>query len=143
MLPTYEEIEFPLLLEIKKRDGRCRPSEHMNGKTVYEALADHFNLSQEDLDEETADGRNRWANMVQWARRTLVELGLVSNVEHGIWELTDKGKDVAEKEDPSLIRPIGATMKKIKIEIYSQAIAAGVKKDQALQIAGLVEDEIN
>lgn len=50
MLPKYRDIYLPLLLEIAKRGGKSRPSDHQEGKTVYEALALALNLKREDLD---------------------------------------------------------------------------------------------
>ena len=46
MFPPYEDIEGPLLRELLRRGGQARLSDRdAQGRTVYEALADHFRLS--------------------------------------------------------------------------------------------------
>jgi hypothetical protein len=68
MLPKYEAIYLPLLLEIAERGGKTRPSDHRGGKNVYDALALCFNLTKEDLDA-VVDGppvESMWENMVRW-----------------------------------------------------------------------------
>jgi len=154
MLPTYTVVRLPLILEIAKRGGRTHPSE------VYEALAIYFNLSQEDLDKESEDitaGRkeSKWRNWVRWVRKDLVKLGFIipSNGERGVWELTDKGKEVADCYNRQLEnRPaIEVMMKelglenasyKFKVEIYDRAINAGCTKDQALKICDIIEEDL-
>ena len=88
MYPRYSEICTPLLREIEARGGSTRPSdEDAKGRTVYEALADYFNLT---LTARTApisetDARSKWENMVQWSRNDLRKKGLIDNKERGVW----------------------------------------------------------
>ncbi len=102
MLPAYRDICLPLLLEIAKRGGKTRPQEKRNGTTVYESLAIYFSLTRQDLaaevNEPGAGKRNKWENMVRWARKDLVDWGYIDNSQRGIWRLTEKGlKAAAEK----------------------------------------------
>jgi restriction endonuclease Mrr len=97
MFPKYEEIQIPLLKEILKRGGRIHPSDkNSNGKTVYEELAEYFNLSSEALNfeiyESNGKGRSKWKNMVRWTRNDLVKKGFISSANRGIWEITETGK---------------------------------------------------
>ncbi len=51
MLPKYKEIRIPLLAELSSRGGESRPSDvDSTGRTIYETLADYFNLSIEEVD---------------------------------------------------------------------------------------------
>ncbi len=67
MLPKYADVELPLLRELVRRGGGCAPDDlDTHGRTVYESLADQFNLSQADramLNRERKP-RPRWENMV-------------------------------------------------------------------------------
>jgi len=102
MLPPYKDIYLPLLLEIAERGGKTRPSEHRAGKTAYEALALALNLKREDLDMEVKEPehpkRNKWENMVRWARKDLVDLGYLDGSEWGVWKLTEKGWEATKSK---------------------------------------------
>lgn len=90
MFPTYREIEGPLLNELRLRGGAARPSDRRSGRTVYQALADHFKLSADDLGEtiyENGQPRSKWENMVRYARRSLVDQGKIDNSQRGVWNL--------------------------------------------------------
>ena len=93
MFPTYREIEQPLVDELRRRGGRARPADKdRSGRTVYEALADHFRLSPQAraaVIYERGIARSKWENMVRYARRRLKDDGLVSTPEHGVWQVCD------------------------------------------------------
>lgn len=83
--PKQSLMQYPFVLELKKRGGKAKPTE------VYEALADYFNLSVElrtiTVYENTKE--LKWHNIVRWVRQQLVNKGLLKNEERGIWELTE------------------------------------------------------
>jgi restriction endonuclease Mrr len=95
--PKYRDIEHALVVELRKRGGLASPSDHDKARrTVYEALADHFRLSQEARDAvvyENGVARSKWENMVRWAARKLKERGVLIKGLHGIWKI--KGPDHA------------------------------------------------
>lgn len=99
MFPKYSEIQIPLLRELAKRGGRSEPSERgPHGKTVYEALADYFDLSEEARNAEiSASGRPKWKNMVRWARNDLKKKGHLNSPRHGVWEISERGRQVLDK----------------------------------------------
>jgi hypothetical protein len=102
MLPKYRQIEHPLLAELLRRGGRSAPSDRdANGRSVYDALADYFALSDEDraVTIPGANGRgerSKWQNMVQFARRAQVDAGNIDNSTRGVWALTPAGVRAAE-----------------------------------------------
>jgi hypothetical protein len=102
MLPKYRDIYLPLLLEIAERGGNTRPSDHREGKTVYEALALALKLKREDLDMELEEPghakHSKWENMVRWARNDLVTLGYLDGSEWGVWKLTERGLEAAKSK---------------------------------------------
>ena len=89
--PPYAEVEHALLKLLANTKG-------MEPRKVYPLLADHFKLTSEqrvrlrhDKDEPV------WNNRVQWARRKLVEQGLMHRQPHGIWRLNDDGERKATR----------------------------------------------
>jgi hypothetical protein len=99
LFPKYSEIQIPLLNEIKSRGGTAKPSERdSQGKTVYEALADYFNLTPEARIDtiSTTDSRIKWKNMIQWSRNDLKKKDLISNKERGTWSITSDAEKLLE-----------------------------------------------
>jgi len=96
MLPEYKEIQIPLLRELARRGGQSKPSDKRMGKSIYDALADYFKLTEADLDREVFEStndtyRSKWKNMIRWVRNDLVKRGLIDNSEWGVWRLTERG----------------------------------------------------
>jgi 5-methylcytosine-specific restriction protein A len=97
--PSYKEIEIPLLVYINKRGGDVIPKE------CYTYLAKEFELSDSEtslsLSEVTRTERSeaKWNNMVQWARKSLVDDGYLFNAKQsgfGKWKITNLGKEKAK-----------------------------------------------
>lgn len=80
-LPPESEVLAALEALLHQRKGEVRPSE------AYEALADAFILTKEQRSKLMKDGRNHWENRVQWARKGLVDAGIMAKGPHGIWRL--------------------------------------------------------
>lgn len=107
------------------------------GRTVYEALADHFQLDSMAREQEIfeADGtpRTKWNNMVRWARNDLRKLGRLYSPSRGVWTITQEGIEYLEKIDPELVEQ-GLTREGTSVspkELQEQLIAA-----QELGLAG-------
>ncbi len=94
MFPTYHQVERPLLAELRRRGGSARPADRdSSGRSVYDALADHFKLSEADrlsVIYEKGIPRSKWENMVRYAVRRLKDQGLMVRGAHGVGEVTDK-----------------------------------------------------
>lgn len=108
MFPKYQEIQLPLLAELKKRGGKSRPSErNAEGKTLYDTLADIFDLSADlrlvNIFEKDGTPRSKWENMVRWARNDLRKSGCLISPNRGIWEITDSGKEMLEENNDEKI----------------------------------------
>lgn len=93
--PSYKEIEIPLLLNIYTRGGEVSSS------SCYEPLAKEFGLTNEEMNMLLPDDTNRpqWNNMVQWARKKLVDYKYLHNAKEsglGVWKLTPDGIKKAE-----------------------------------------------
>lgn len=97
--PLRDFIKLELQILIHLRGG---PLQQMRSSDVYAPLAERFNLDEEarllTRDEYYGDGNSgsAWANLVQYARRDLVDDGCFDPyAPHGIWRLTPKGAEEA------------------------------------------------
>jgi len=130
--PSYKEIEIPLLLNIFNQGGETNPS------LCYEPLGKTFDLSNEEMNQLIPDDSNRsqWKNMVQWAKRKLVEYKYLHNANEsgrGNWKLTPEGIKKAQSlsikleidypDDVLEIFYEGA-IKQIKVNKYERSITA-------------------
>ncbi|MGH6841264.1 MAG: winged helix-turn-helix domain-containing protein, partial [Methylocella sp.] len=89
--PKYESefLRFmnPLLDALREKGGQARPRE------VYDLIAQRLNLSEEERATTLKSGALRFENQIAWARSYLVKTGYLDSPAHGIWRLTDKGKE--------------------------------------------------
>lgn len=83
--PSYQAIEAALERELRKRGVPTKP------KDLYDNLAEAFGLSQEERLRARYDGQpgRVWWNRVQWARRKLVEQGVMVKRPYKPWALTE------------------------------------------------------
>lgn len=80
-LPPESDVMSALEALLRKWKRAVKPSE------AYRALADEFGLTTEQRSRLMRDGRVHWENRVQWARRKLVEAGVMARKPYGIWNL--------------------------------------------------------
>lgn len=120
MFPKYSEIQYPLLKEIADRGGVTRPSDkNQEGKTVYQALADYFDLSYDMRTKAKSDRRLVWDNMVQWARNDLRKAGLIDNSERGVWQLTPEAYEHLERmENEQIARGNYSNISRVSLETF-------------------------
>lgn len=80
-LPGQADVTDALLAFLYRQNDWIKPS------VAYSALSEHFGLTVDALNAPMNDGRNHWENRVQWARKELVDRGLLDNSRHGFWKL--------------------------------------------------------
>ena len=87
-IPAYEAMFGPMLA--LHADG----SEHQRA-SIRTALAEHFHLSQQDLEEMLPSGRQRtFHNRVNWAAVYLAQAGLLDRPQRGTTRITARGREV-------------------------------------------------
>ncbi|MGA9350071.1 MAG: winged helix-turn-helix domain-containing protein [Anaerolineae bacterium] len=114
--------------------------------------------------EKLPDGRTyRWANKVAWSRSHLIVVGLMDSPAHGIWRITQKGRDwlaenpqatrltAALKRQPPKGRPVGrkgsrrpsssASQMGITLEMLEQTRKV-MPADQFRQVWGELYDKL-
>jgi len=80
-LPGQSDVTDALLAFLYRQNDWIKPS------AAYSNLSEHFGLTSAALAATMNDGRNHWENRVQWARKELVDRGLLDNSRHGFWKL--------------------------------------------------------
>jgi restriction system protein len=91
-VPEFNEIKAPAMQFFA--DGNPhRVSE------VYDVLAKHFNLTEQDLNEVLPSGtQRRWHNRANWACYDLFRAGLLERPKRGLYVITETGRKVAEQK---------------------------------------------
>ena len=87
MLPKRKEVQIPLLEALIEIGGQGKP------RHIYPLVTKRFpQIREEDLADTLPAGHNRWINRIQWVRQDLVHLGEMDSPKHGIWRITEKGR---------------------------------------------------
>lgn len=95
MLPNQRDIEVPLLEVIMELGGQGKPKE------IYPLVTKKFpQIRDEDLMETLPSGANKWTNRIQWVRQHLIAKGELDSPGHGIWRITEKGRQRLGKTPP-------------------------------------------
>jgi restriction system protein len=124
--PKYEAEFFrfmnPLLDAMREKGGQARPRE------IYEVVAQKLDLSEEERTVTNKNGYPRFENQIAWARSYFVKTGYLDSPSHGVWRLTDKGKE-AHLDGPdmdSIYRRVAEMnpLAKTGTQIASTAVAA-------------------
>jgi hypothetical protein len=91
---AQEDFRPAIVTALYENGGSGKTSEVLD--RVGEILGDR--LTDADCGKLT-HGEIRWRNTAQWERNEMVNDGLLKkNSTHGVWELTDKGFKLAERE---------------------------------------------
>jgi len=95
-VPDFQSMMLPMLQFAS--DGHTHTMQQ-----ARDALANEFNLPEEDLAERLPSGRQTtFANRVAWAKVYLVRAGLLESPERGNFNISDRGRNVL-KQAPSRI----------------------------------------
>lgn len=93
--PPQVEVEKRVLVELRLRGRPVAPSE------LYGPLADQFGLSvsQRHAPRPTQPDSSdpAWHNHVRYARRRLVDIGLMNRMPRNMWSLTARGLEAAAR----------------------------------------------
>jgi restriction system protein len=90
-IPDYQSIMLPLLK--LSNDGEIHKF-----RASIEELAKHFHLSPEERKELLPSGKQpTFDNRVGWARTYMTKAGLLNSPKRGLFQITQKGKDVLAK----------------------------------------------
>lgn len=107
MVQKFDKYMFPILDWLK--DGSIRTN-----KEAQERMVEHFQHTEEDLNEQTPRGGSRFKGNVNWALTFLFQAGLTSKPKNGKHQISEKGlqylsegiNDISERE---LVQRFGDT----------------------------------
>ena len=109
------EFRVPLLEVLLEKGGKA------NTKDIRELLEPKIapRLSEADYQPVTS-GDPRWWNAVCWERNDLVKEGLLrDNSERGVWELTQRGSEIARSNIPADASPTDTSLRTWRDDIES------------------------
>jgi len=90
MIPDYQSLMRPVL--------ECAKNGPRKVSEVIEEISDKLELTEEERRQMLPSGKQTViTNRVHWARTYLKQAGLVSNPKRGWYELTDRGREIAEE----------------------------------------------
>jgi len=94
-IPTFQQLMLPLLAFAS--DG--------NKHTLVEAvphLADHFELTEAERNERIRSGQKKISHRAGWAKFNLKRAGLLEDVQHGIFRITEAGTGLLGENPPTI-----------------------------------------
>ncbi|MCE9646275.1 MAG: restriction endonuclease [Chloroflexi bacterium] len=94
--PQFVQYFQPVIDALIELGGSGRPTE------VKERIAESLNISEDEQEEQIASGMSRFSNKVDWARFYLVKAGFIDSSTRGIWNLTEKGRNIKLLNDEAL-----------------------------------------
>jgi restriction system protein len=94
-VPDFQTLMLPLLTLAS--DGQ----QHTHTEAV-ERLAQEFQLSNEDRGQLLRSGQTRLYNRVGWTTTHLKKAGLLQSVGPGLFQLTDRGRDVLARRPAAI-----------------------------------------
>jgi restriction system protein len=122
MIPDFQTLMLPLLKYAS--DGQIH-----NIKESINTLANHLNLTEEDLNEWLpSKSQKKFYNYVYWAKAHLKMAGVIENKGRGQFQITNRGIEIL-KENPSFIN-IQSLRK--KFEDYEEKVSSRNKKNNDL-----------
>jgi restriction system protein len=89
-VPGYQDFMYPFLKHLKdKKEYRLQD--------LYTILANHFNLSSDEIAETLPSGKQTLlVNRVGWARTYLDKAGLIKVVRRAVFQITEEGLRVLD-----------------------------------------------
>lgn len=89
-VPQFVSYFAPVHRAMQKLGGQASP------KQVFAHIAQHEGLSAEDMAQTNKNGAPSFENRAGWARFYMTKAGWMYAPKHGIWALTEQGKQSAE-----------------------------------------------
>jgi len=107
--PEFLRFFTPVVEVLRELGGSGRSAE------VTDLVIDRMNIPEAEQEIILKSGQSRVYNQVAWARLYLVRAGLLKSSQHGVWSLTEKGRDV-DLTDDFVVQSYRETLRQIKEE---------------------------
>lgn len=89
-VPQFVSYFAPVHRAMQKLGGQATP------KQVYSYIAQYEGLSSDDMAQVNKNGAPTFENRAAWARFYMTKAGWMYSPKHGVWALTEKGKQSTE-----------------------------------------------
>lgn len=107
-VPQFVSYFAPVHRAMQKLGGQATP------KQVYRHISQHEGLSAEDMAQTNQNGSPTFENRAGWARFYLTKAGWMYAPKHGVWALTDQGKqavDITEAQAVAMFKSVVTQLK--------------------------------
>jgi restriction system protein len=91
--PEFLRFCIPIVEVLRGLGGSGRPAE------VTDFVIERMKIPEAEQEITNKNGGSRIRNQVAWARFYMVKAGLLSSSQHGVWGLTEKGRDAEIDND--------------------------------------------
>ena len=118
-LPTFKDLLWPTLEELKKRGGSA------SNKELADGVAGYLDLPSEILDILHKDGpKSEVSYRGDWARTHLKYIDAIDNTSRGIWTITESGRAIqTEREVRELVNQW--IKERRKRQVHNEKLEAG------------------
>lgn len=107
-VPQFVSYFAPVHRAMHKLGGQATP------KQVYAYIAQHEGLSSEDMAQTNKNGGPTFENRAAWARFYMTKAGWMYSPKHGIWALTEQGKqsvEITEAQAVTMFKSVATQLK--------------------------------
>ena len=107
-VPQFVSYFAPVHRAMQQLGGQATP------KQVYTHIAEHEGLSAEDMAQTNKNGAPTFENRAAWARFYMTKAGWMYAPKHGVWALTEQGKqaaDLTEEQAVAIFKSVATQLK--------------------------------
>lgn len=107
-VPQFVSYFAPVHRAMQQLGGQATP------KQVYAHIAQHEGLSSEDMAQTNKNGKPTFENRAAWARFYMTKAGWMYAPQHGVWALTEQGKQSAtlsEEQAATMFKNVATQLK--------------------------------
>lgn len=118
-VPQFVSYFAPVHRAMQQLGGQATP------KQVYAHIAQHEGLSAEDMAQTNKSGMPTFENRAAWARFYMTKAGWMYAPKHGVWALTEQGKqaaDLAEDQAVAMFKGVATQLKGHEDEVKAPEV---------------------
>ena len=107
-VPQFVSYFAPVHRAMQQLGGQATP------RQVYSHIAEHEGLSAEDMAQTNKNGASTFENRAAWARFYLTKAGWMYALKHGVWALTEQGKQAADLTEEQAVAIFKSVVTQLK-----------------------------
>ncbi len=107
-VPQFVSYCAPVLRAMQQLGGQATP------KQVFAHIAQHEELSAEDMEQTNKNGMPTFENRAAWARFYMTKAGWMYAPKHGVWALTEQGmqaEDLTDEQAAAMFKSVATQLK--------------------------------